>query len=126
MSIYWDEHTKKTLSETLNKVLIVEHADELESDFITLLDSRYNAQISGIYNLMNRDSTLLPKLVTIYEEYVKNLGKNANKQLLAQHSVALISDQNQMNDKNSNKRRINKEWHEQQILYQQRNILKNC
>ena len=126
MSIYWDEHTKKPLSETLNKVLIVEHADELESDFITLLDSRYNAQISGIYNLMNRDSTLLPKLVTIYEEYVKNSGKNTNKQLLAQHSVALISDQNQMNDKNSNKRRINKEWHEQQILYQQWNSLKNC
>ena len=108
LSIYWDEHTKKPLSETLNKVLIVEHADKLESDFITLLDSRDNAQISGIYNLMNRDSTLLPKLATIYEEYVKNSGKNAIKQLLAQHKAALISDQNQMNDKNSNKRRINK------------------
>ena len=108
LSIYWDEHTNKPLSETLNKVLIIEHVDKLESDFITLLDSRDEAQISGIYNLMNRDFTLLPKLATVYEEYIKNSGENAIKQLLAQHRAVMVSDQNQMNDKRPDQRPINK------------------
>ncbi|CAL9730876.1 cell division control protein 53 [Monosporozyma unispora] len=97
LSIYWDEHTRKPLSETLNKVLIKDHVDKLEADFITLLDSKDETQISGLYNLMNRDFTLLPKLATAYEEYVKKAGENAVMRLLAQHKAAVTNNQNNHN-----------------------------
>lgn len=92
MSIYWDDHTTKPLSETLNTVLIKNHIDKLENDFITLLDSRDINKISALYNLMQRDFTLLPKLATAYEEYVKHSGEREISELLSNHRTTIMNN----------------------------------
>lgn len=91
MVIYWDEHTKKPLSETLNAVLITQHAEELKAEFVTLLDSRENAKISAVYNLMQRDITLLPELANAYEEYIRKSGENEVSQLISLQKAAIIN-----------------------------------
>lgn len=91
MVIYWDEHTKKPLSETLNAVLITQHADELKAEFVTLLDSRENAKISAVYNLMQRDITLLPELANAYEEYIRKSGENEVSQLISLQRAAITN-----------------------------------
>lgn len=91
MVIYWDEHTKKPLSETLNAVLITQHAEELKAEFVTLLDSRENAKISAVYNLMQRDITLLPELANAYEEYIRKSGENEVSQLISLQKAAITN-----------------------------------
>lgn len=91
MVIYWDEHTKKPLSETLNAVLITQHAEELKAEFVTLLDSRENAKISAIYNLMQRDITLLPEIANAYEEYIRKSGENEVSQLISLQKAAITN-----------------------------------
>ncbi|SCV99845.1 LAFE_0B03774g1_1 [Lachancea fermentati] len=86
--LYLDEHTKKPLSEALNLVLISQHAEVLQSEFIALLDSRDERKIETLYGLMQRDILLLPKLAQAYEEYVKNTGENEISKLLMTHKVA--------------------------------------
>lgn len=91
MAVYWDDHTRKPLSETLNSVLITEHASKLESEFIVLLDSRDNTKISAVYNLMQRDFTLLPQLANSYEQYIKKCGENEVSHLISVHKAALAN-----------------------------------
>ena len=93
MAMYWDDHTKKLLSETLNVVLIKEHIGKLEADFVTLLDSRDNNKITVLYKLMQRDFTLLPKLAAAYEAYIKNCGESEISQLIVSHRAAVLSAQ---------------------------------
>ncbi|QLQ79897.1 hypothetical protein HG537_0C05450 [Torulaspora globosa] len=90
MVMYWDDHTKKPLSETLNAVLITQHAEELKNEFVTLLDSREEAKISAVYNLMQRDITLLPKLANSYEQYIKKCGENEIAELISLQKAALL------------------------------------
>lgn len=91
MAMYWDDHTKKPLSETLNTVLIKEHIEKMEADFVTLLDSRDNNKISALYNLLQRDFTLLPKLATAYEDYVRRTGEHEVSRLIEAHKAAVMS-----------------------------------
>lgn len=91
MAMYWDDHTKKPLSETLNLVLVKEHIEKLEEDFVILLDSRDYSRISALFNLMQRDFSLLPKLATSYEAYVKNTGEKEVAELLAAHRETVKS-----------------------------------
>lgn len=100
MSIYWDDHTKKPLSETLNNVLIFDHASNLEDEFLVLLDSRDQSKIFALYNLMQRDFALLPKLAKKFELYVKTAGENEISEILS------IQKANFMNEGNG-KRPIN-------------------
>lgn len=100
MNFYWDDHTKKPLSETLNTVLIKNHVQKLENEFIALLDTRDNDQISALYNLMQRDFTLLPKLSLVYQEYVKNTGENEISQLLSTHKAAIMKSDGANNSNN--------------------------
>ena len=92
MAMYWDDHTKKPLSATLNLVLIKEHIEKMEADFVTLLDSRENNKIAALYNLLQRDFTLLPKLASAYEEYVKHEGESEVTKLIEAHKTAVISN----------------------------------
>ncbi|CDH08304.1 probable Cell division control protein 53 [Zygosaccharomyces bailii ISA1307] len=91
MAVYWDDHTRKPLSETLNAVLITEHASKLESEFIILLDSRDNTKISAVYNLMQRDFTLLPQLANSYEQYIKKCGENEVSHLISVHKATMAN-----------------------------------
>lgn len=89
ISLYLDEHTKKLLSEALNSVLITQHSETLQNEFISLLDSRDQVKISTLYGLMQRDLSLLPKMAQSYEEYVKNTGEVEISHLLEQHRINL-------------------------------------
>ncbi|GCE98819.1 ubiquitin ligase (cullin) of SCF [Zygosaccharomyces mellis] len=100
MAVYWDDHTRKPLSETLNSVLITEHAPKLESEFIVLLDSRDNGKISAVYSLMQRDFTLLPRLASSYEEYIKRCGESEISHLISVHKASIF---NNSEDQTSNK-----------------------
>lgn len=103
MVMYWDDHTKKPLSETLNSVLITAHSQELEAEFIVLLDSRENSKISAVYQLMQRDFTLLPELAKAYEQYIKKCGENEISHLIAVQKAALINgSQEQSSNNNTN------------------------
>ncbi|CCE66243.1 hypothetical protein TPHA_0P00850 [Tetrapisispora phaffii CBS 4417] len=82
MSIYWDEHTRKPLSETLNAVLITKHVKKLEDEFVTLLDARDEINISALYILMQRDFTLMPQLANVFEQYIKKTGEDEVLKLL--------------------------------------------
>ena len=103
MSMYWDDHTRKPLSETLNNVLIRNHIDKLEADFITLLDSRDHQKISALYSLMQRDFTLLPKLATAYEEYIRKSGERDISELISMHKASV---QNHPHHEGSNPKRV--------------------
>ncbi|SCU92895.1 LANO_0E02454g1_1 [Lachancea nothofagi CBS 11611] len=87
--LYLDEHTKKLLSEALNAVLITDHSQALEGEFVALLDSREESKISTLYNLMQRDILLLPKLAQAYEEYVKKTGEQEISSLITEHKAKL-------------------------------------
>lgn len=87
--LYLDEHTKKLLSEALNSVLITDHSEALENEFISLLDSRDENKIATLNSLMQRDILLLPKLAQAYEEYVKKTGEQEISRLLAEHRAKL-------------------------------------
>lgn len=104
MVMYWDEHTKKPLSETLNAVLITQHAEELKAEFVTLLDSRENTKISAVYNLMQRDITLLPELANAYEEYIRKSGENEVSELISLQRAAILngSEEASQNTKKAN------------------------
>ncbi|AGO11872.1 AaceriADR106Wp [[Ashbya] aceris (nom. inval.)] len=90
--LYLDDHTRKPLSDTLNEVLIAEHADELKSEFILLLKSRDETKISTLYELMQRDFTLLPELAKSFEEHVEDVGQSEIRKLLELHKEAANSD----------------------------------
>ncbi|CCK69510.1 cullin CDC53 KNAG_0C04070 [Huiozyma naganishii CBS 8797] len=106
MAIYWDDHTKKPLFVTLNEVLLKDHAEKLQAEFIKLLDSRNEAQISALYSLMQRDFTLLPKLASAFEEYVKLTGEKEVSKLISAHKTAIMKDSG--NNTNSNNNNNNK------------------
>lgn len=90
MAMYWDDHTKKPLSETLNEVLVKSHIVKLESEFIVLLDSRDNSKISALYSLILRDFSLLPRLANVFEEYIRKSGENEVSQLISAHKAAVM------------------------------------
>lgn len=103
MVMYWDDHTKKPLSETLNAVLITQHAEELKTEFVTLLDSREETKISAVYNLMQRDITLLPELAKSYEEYIKKCGENEIAELISLQKAALLKGIEESQPQNNKK-----------------------
>ncbi|SCU92607.1 LAMI_0E11232g1_1 [Lachancea mirantina] len=86
--LYLDEHTRKPLSEALNAVLITQHSEALQNEFIFLLDSRDATKIATLYGLMQRDLQLLPKLAQAYEQYVKSSGEQEITKLVKEaHKV---------------------------------------
>ncbi|KAL3230149.1 Cell division control protein 53 [Nakaseomyces bracarensis] len=91
MAMYWDDHTKKPLSETLNEVLIKNHIDKLESEFIVLLDSRDITKISALYSLILRDFSLLPRLADVLENYIRKTGENEISKLISAHKTAVMN-----------------------------------
>lgn len=91
MSIYWDDHTRKLLSETLNKVLITNHTDKLEAEFVLLLDSRDQSNISALYTLMQRDFSLLPQLANTYDDYVRKAGELEVSHLLSMYRSSIMT-----------------------------------
>lgn len=92
MSMYWDHHTKKPLSETLNDVLIKKHIDQLESEFIKLLNAKDSKRITALYNLMQRDFSLLPRLADKFEAYVKQFGESQVIRLIDEQKSALNTE----------------------------------
>lgn len=106
MVMYWDDHTKKPLSETLNSVLITQHAEELKAEFVTLLDSREQSKISAVYNLMQRDITLLPELANSYENYIKKCGENEVSELLSLQRAAVMKGVEECQQQNTKKLEI--------------------
>ncbi|CCD22381.1 cullin CDC53 NDAI_0A02230 [Naumovozyma dairenensis CBS 421] len=102
MAMYWDDHTKKPLSETLNNVLIKNHIEQLEKNFTTLLDSRDHQKISALFTLMQRDFMLLPNLSVAYEQYIKQTGEEAISELIASHKAAVMNSSNENIKKNPN------------------------
>ncbi|SCU99148.1 LAFA_0G22276g1_1 [Lachancea sp. 'fantastica'] len=87
--LHLDEHTKKLLSEALNAVLITDHSQALEGEFVSLLDSRDEHKISTLYGLMQRDILLLPKLAQAYETYVRQAGEAEISRLIANTKARL-------------------------------------
>ncbi|AMD20092.1 HCL059Wp [Eremothecium sinecaudum] len=92
MVLYLDDHTKKPLSNTLNEVLITNHAEELKKEFILLLKSRDEEKISTLYKLMQRDFSLLPELTKSFEEHVKEVGQAEVSRLLQDHKATQSSE----------------------------------
>ncbi|CCH58386.1 hypothetical protein TBLA_0A05930 [Henningerozyma blattae CBS 6284] len=111
MSMYWDDHTRKPLSETLNSVLIVDHAPSLQDEFLVLLDSRDQAKITALYNLMQRDFVLLPELASKFETYVKKAGENEISELLSIHKAELLKTMNDHSNPNIKKQQQNNNNH---------------
>nr|CAI6423601.1 AAC_HP1_G0008410.mRNA.1.CDS.1 [Saccharomyces cerevisiae] len=94
MTIYWDDHTKKPLSMALNKVLITDHIEKLENEFVVLLDARDIEKITSLYALIRRDFTLIPRMASVFENYVKKTGENEISSLLAMHKHNIMKNEN--------------------------------
>lgn len=94
MTIYWDDHTKKPLSMALNKVLITDHIEKLENEFVVLLDARDIEKITSLYALIRRDFTLIPRMASVFENYVKKTGESEISSLLAMHKHNIMKNEN--------------------------------
>lgn len=68
---YLEEHTKKCLLDTLNSVLIQNHADEMYDQFLTLLEYNEIAHIQRMYKLLSRVPSTLQPLADSLERYIK-------------------------------------------------------
>ncbi|EGV62297.1 ubiquitin ligase (cullin) of SCF [Yamadazyma tenuis] len=69
---YLEDHTKKALVDTLNTVLIKDHANEMYDQFISLLENNQLEHIQRMYKLMSRVPSTLEPLAESLERYIKN------------------------------------------------------
>lgn len=69
---YMEEHTKKSLIETLNTVLIKDHANEMYEQFISLLENNQLDHIQRMYKLLSRVPQTLDPLANALENFIKN------------------------------------------------------
>lgn len=74
---YLEEHTKRFLLEVLNKVLIEDHAQEMYSQFLALLEQNEIEHIRRMYNLLSRVPSTLQPLADTLEIYIKNQAAKA-------------------------------------------------
>lgn len=76
-NLYLDDHTRKPLNDTLNKVLIENHAETMVAQFTYLLDQNQLDDIQRMYELLQRVPSTLEPLLGKFEEYVKHQGTEA-------------------------------------------------
>lgn len=69
---YLEYHTKKYLTETLNKALIEDHAQEMYQEFLLLLEQNETEHINRMFKLMLRVPLTLQPLATSFETYIKD------------------------------------------------------
>ncbi|KAL7665921.1 Cullin family profile domain-containing protein [[Candida] zeylanoides] len=70
---YLEDHTKKALLETLNHVLIEDHAQIMYDQFLELLQQYQIAHIQRMYKLLSRVSSTLQPLADSLEKYIKEV-----------------------------------------------------
>lgn len=86
---YLEDHTKKHLLDILNKVLIEDHANEMYSQFLTLLEQNETDHIQRMYKLLYRLPATLGPLADTLEQYIKEQADKAiEKVKLASESQA--------------------------------------
>ncbi|KAG7661561.1 CDC53 [[Candida] subhashii] len=68
---YLEEHTKKPLLDALNASLIENHAEEMYSQFLILLQQNQIEHIQRMYKLLARVPRTLDPLADTLEEYIK-------------------------------------------------------
>lgn len=68
---YLEDHTKKSVLETLHSVLIKDHAQEMYDQFITLLENNEVEDIQRMYKLLSKVSSTLQPLADTLEQYIK-------------------------------------------------------
>lgn len=69
---YLEEHTKKPLLDTLNQALIEDHAEEMYSEFLGLLEQSETDHIQRMYKLLSRVPATLQPLADTLERYIKD------------------------------------------------------
>lgn len=69
---YLEDHTKKLLVDVLNEALIEDHAAEMYSQFIPLLERNEIEHILRMYKLLSRVKSTLPPLALQFEDYLKS------------------------------------------------------
>lgn len=70
---YLEDHTKKFLLETLNKVLIEDHAQIMYGQFLELLQQYQIGHIQRMYKLLSRVPSTLQPLADSLESYIKEV-----------------------------------------------------
>ncbi|ODV81533.1 ubiquitin ligase of SCF [Suhomyces tanzawaensis NRRL Y-17324] len=68
---YLEDHTKKYLLETLNKVLIEDHSQEMYNQFLTLLEQNEIDHIQRMYKLLYKVPKTIDPLADTLENYIK-------------------------------------------------------
>lgn len=69
---YLEYHTKKYLTETLNKALIEDHAQEMYNEFLALLEQNETEHINRMFKLLLRVPLTLAPLANTFEKYIKD------------------------------------------------------
>ncbi|ODQ78445.1 hypothetical protein BABINDRAFT_162668 [Babjeviella inositovora NRRL Y-12698] len=80
---YLHEHTKKPLTEALNKTLVEAHTAAMYSEFARLLEQTETEHIFKMYKLLNRIPATLDPLAVTYQVYVQLEGLKALEALKA-------------------------------------------
>lgn len=78
---YLEDHTKKLLLETLNKVLIKDHAQEMYNQFLGLLEQNEIDHIQRMYKLLSRVPSTLTPLADTFEKYIKEEAAKAIEEI---------------------------------------------
>lgn len=78
---YLEEHTKKLLLETLHNALIKDHAQEMYSQFLRLLEQNEIDHIQRMYKLLSRVPSTLEPLADTFEKYIKEAASKAIEEI---------------------------------------------
>lgn len=78
---YLDNHTKKFLLETLNTVLIKDHAQAMYDQFLRLLEQDEIDHIQIMYKLLARVPSTLQPLADTLEKYIKDEASKAIEEI---------------------------------------------
>lgn len=76
-ALYLHEHTKRPLTECLDKALILDHAEEMYTEFDRLLEESEITSMAKMYRLLNRVPSALDPLAERFKNYVKDEGLKA-------------------------------------------------
>lgn len=68
---YLDDHTKRFLLDTLNRVLVEDHAQEMYDQFLLLLEQEQLDDIQRMYKLLFRVAKTIDPLALTFEGYIK-------------------------------------------------------
>lgn len=68
---YLDDHTKRYLLDTLNNVLIEDHAQTMYDQFLLLLEQQQLEDIQRMYKLLYRVPKTIDPLAATFENYIK-------------------------------------------------------